>query len=160
MVRSTAHGPARSASASVSSSTVSSASASASPMAAMTSSACPGVKRTPSGWAGTEDGRADSAPVHIGRSAAGSRWTVPRGPNVLTRVRPLPERVLHTGAGRPGDPPPDGQLGRAEHLGVRPAEQAGHAVRAEVGGRFGQRVPGHPPGGDAAPGQSGRVAVM
>ena len=67
----------------------------------------------------------------------------------------LPERVLHTGAGRPGDPPPDGELGRAEHLGVRPAEQARHGGRPEIGGRFGQRVPGHPPGGDAAPGKGG-----
>jgi Bacterial protein of unknown function (DUF885) len=45
------------------------------------------VKRTPSGCRGTDDGRADRAPVHIGRSAVASRWTVPRGPNVLTRVR-------------------------------------------------------------------------
>ena len=87
IVRSPAHGPVRSTIASVSSSTVSSASASASPMAAMTSSACSGVKRTGSGCIGTDDGRADSAPVHIGRSAVGSRCTVPRGPNVLTRVR-------------------------------------------------------------------------
>src|SRR4029453_13655332 len=36
---------------------------------------------------GTDDGRAESAPVHIGRSAVDSRCTVPRGPNVLTRVR-------------------------------------------------------------------------
>jgi hypothetical protein len=87
IVRSTAHGPARSAIASVSSSTVSSVSASAPPMAARTSSACSEGKRTPSGCVGTDDGRADSAPVHIGRSAVGSRWMVPRGPNVLTRVR-------------------------------------------------------------------------
>ena len=56
-------------------------------MAATTSSAWSALKRTGSGLAGTDDGRADSAPVHIGRSAAGSRCTVPRGPNVLTRVR-------------------------------------------------------------------------
>ena len=87
IVRSTAHGPARSVIASVSSSTVSSVSASASPMAALTSSAWPGMKRTPSGCAGTDGGRADSAPAHIGGSAAGSWWMVPRGPNVLTRVR-------------------------------------------------------------------------
>jgi hypothetical protein len=56
-------------------------------MAAMTSSAWSALKRTGSGWAGTDDGRADSAPVQIGRSAADSRCTVPRGPNILTRVR-------------------------------------------------------------------------
>jgi hypothetical protein len=46
-----------------------------------------GVKRTGSGCIGTDEGSADSAPVHIGRSAVDSRCTVPRGPNVLTRVR-------------------------------------------------------------------------
>jgi hypothetical protein len=58
--------------------------ASAAPMAAMTSSACSGVKRTPSGCMGTEDGRAGSAPVHIGRPAVGSGWMVPRGPGFPT----------------------------------------------------------------------------
>ena len=56
-------------------------------MAVMTSSACSGVKRTGSGCIGTDDGSADNAPVHIGRSAVDSRCMVPRGPNVLTRVR-------------------------------------------------------------------------
>ena len=46
-----------------------------------------GVNRTGSGCRGTDDGSAERAPVHIGRSAAASRCTVPRGPNVLTRVR-------------------------------------------------------------------------
>ena len=36
---------------------------------------------------GAAGGRADSAPVHIGRSAVARRWTVPRGPNVFTSVR-------------------------------------------------------------------------
>jgi hypothetical protein len=56
--------------------------ASAAPLAAMTSSACSGVKRAPSGCIGTEDGRAGSAPVHIGRPAVGSGWMVPRGPGL------------------------------------------------------------------------------
>ena len=87
IVRSPAHEPVRSTIASVSSSTVSSASSIASPIAAMTSSVCSTVKLTGSGCVGTDDGTADSAPVHIGRSAVDSRCTVPRGPNVLTRVR-------------------------------------------------------------------------
>jgi len=68
----------------------------------------------------------------------------------------LPERALHTGAGRPGDAPPDGEFGGAEHLRVRAAEQGGDGGRVEFRGRFGQRVPRHPPGRDAAPGQGGR----
>jgi len=36
----------------------------------------------PSGCIGTEDGRAGSAPVHIGRPAVGSGWMVPRGPGL------------------------------------------------------------------------------
>ena len=56
-------------------------------MAAMISSAWPAVKRTASGCVGTDDGSAESAPVHIGRSAVASRCTVPRGPKVLTSVR-------------------------------------------------------------------------
>jgi len=66
----------------------------------------------------------------------------------------LPERVLHTGAGCPRDTPRDGKLSRAEHLGMRAAEPGGDAGRVEICGRFGQRVPVHPPGGDAGPGQS------
>ena len=156
IVRSPAHGPVRSTIASVSSSMVSSASASASPIAAMTSSACSGVKRTGSGCIGTDDGRADSAPVHIGRSAVDSRCTVPRGPNVLTRVRSSQSGALHVGAGRPGDAPPDRELGGAEDLGVRSAQHGGDVGRAKVRSRFGQRVAGHPPGRDVAPGQRGR----
>ena len=127
MVRSTAHGPARSAIASVSSSTVSSVSASASPMAAMTSSACPGVKRTPSGWVGTGDGRTGSARS----TSAGRRWQQADGAARTERLDQgalAPQRALHVGAGRPGDPPPDGQFGRAEDLGVGPAQQAGTAA--------------------------------
>ena len=48
------------------------------------------------------------------------------------------------------------ELGGAEHLGVRAAQHADDAGRAQVRGRFGQRVAGHPPGRDAAPGQDGR----
>ena len=75
------------------------------------------------------------------------------------------ERIIHDhgirtvitlrDANYPGDPPPDAELGRAEDLGVRPAEQARHGGRIEIRSRFGQRVPGHPPGGDAAPGEGG-----
>jgi hypothetical protein len=36
----------------------------------------------PSGYVGTEDGGAGSAPVHIGRPAVGSGWMVPRGPGL------------------------------------------------------------------------------
>jgi S-adenosyl methyltransferase len=64
--------------------------------------------------------------------------------------------TVSVGAGRSGDTPADRELGGAEHLGVHAAQQAGHAGRAQAGGRFGQRVPGHPPGGDATPGQAGR----
>ncbi len=87
MLSSTAHGPTRSRSASVSSSIVSSASASAAPIPAMTASVSSGVNRIGAGNPGADDGSADRAPVHIGRSAVASRWTVPRGPNVFTSVR-------------------------------------------------------------------------
>ena len=37
----------------------------------------------------------------------------------------LPEGTLHVGAGRPGDSPPDGELGGADDLGMRTAHHAG-----------------------------------
>ena len=125
IVRSTAHGPARSAIASVSSSTVSSVSASASPMAAMTSSACPGVKRTPSGCVRhrRRQGRQRARPhrqVGGGQQVDGAARAERLDQGAL-----LPERAPHVGAGRPGDAPPDRQLGGAEHLGVRAAQHAG-----------------------------------
>jgi hypothetical protein len=64
---------------------VSSASSSASAIAATTSSAWPGV-RPAFCWVPGVTGSADTAPVHSGRSLAGSRCTVPRGPNVFTRL--------------------------------------------------------------------------
>src|SRR5918996_5111934 len=88
MTGSPAQPPARSTTASVSSSTVNSVSASASAIASTTMSICPGDSRAgPERPLPAEAGRADRAPVHIGRSRVGSRWTVPRGPNVLTRLR-------------------------------------------------------------------------
>jgi hypothetical protein len=118
MVRSTAHGPQRSPIASVSSSTVSpsaarpstagSSPASASLIAAMTSAACPSVNRTPSGCCGADEGSADSAPVHIGRSTAGSRCTVPLGPNVLTSVRSSHSAPHSSPAAPAGSSPADG----------------------------------------------------
>ena len=75
-------------------------------MAARTS-ACSALKRTGSGWAGTDDGRADSAaPVHIGRSAAGMMHGAPRTER-LDQGAVLPQGALDVGAGRPGDAPPD-----------------------------------------------------
>src|SRR5262249_40432693 len=117
-----------------------------------------GVNVTGGGCGGTDGGRADSAPVHIGRSAVGSRWTVPRGPNVLTRVRssqsarctslrvaPAMRRPIENSAAL-------STWACAPHS--TPAMPAG--PRAEARGRLGQRRAGHPPGRDAAPGQGGR----
>jgi hypothetical protein len=64
--------------AALSSSMVSSAPARASSIAAMTCPVCSGVIRTCSGNVLGAGGSADSAAVHIGRSRAGSRCTVPR----------------------------------------------------------------------------------
>jgi hypothetical protein len=69
----------------------------------------------------------------------------------------LPEGTLDVSAGRPGDAPPDRELGGAEDLGVGAAQHPGDVGRAQVRSRFGQRVAGHPPGRDAAPAQRGRV---
>lgn len=68
----------------------------------------------------------------------------------------LPKRALHVGPGGPGDAPSDGELRGAEHLGVRAAQHPGDVGWAQAGGRLGQGVPGHPPGGDTLPGQGGR----
>ena len=86
MTGSAAQDPTRSAIAPVSSATVSSAPARASAIAATTSSHCSLVIPASPG-SGSGGGSADSARVHSGRSAAGSRCTVPRGPRVLTHVR-------------------------------------------------------------------------
>ena len=131
IVRSTAHGPTRSRSASVSSSTVSSASASAPPIPAMTSSTSSGVKPTGAGCIGDAWGRADSAPVHIGRSAVARRWTVPRGPNVLTMRAIDPQRALDVGARQAGAPR-DGHLARLQDLGVGAADRPGDVGRVGV----------------------------
>ena len=55
-------------------------------MAPITTSVCSVVIRTPSGK-GLRHGIVANAVIHVARSAAGSRWTVPRGPKVLTSVR-------------------------------------------------------------------------
>ena len=57
-------------------------------MASTTSSAWAAVRNPPLGAAA--GGTAPSAPVHRERSSAGSRCTVPRGPNALTRVASSP----------------------------------------------------------------------
>ena len=44
----------------------------------------------------------------------------------LDQAALAPQRAPHIGAGRPGDAPPDRQVGGTEHLGVRPAQQAGY----------------------------------
>ncbi len=93
ITRSPAHGPVRATTSSESSSIVSSAPVSASPTAATTASTWSGVIRASLGKGFGPVGTAERAPVHSGRSAAGSRWTVPRGPNVLTRVRSVHSAV-------------------------------------------------------------------
>ena len=65
---------------------VSSSSSSASPTAATTSSVWAGDSRTSSAN-GLRHGTAPSAPVQLGRSSVGSRWTVPRGPCTRIRLR-------------------------------------------------------------------------
>ena len=126
-------------------------------MAAMTSSACPGVNRTPSGCTGTDGGSADSAPVHIGRSAVGSRWTVPRGPNVLTRVRSSQSARCTSARVAPAMRRPIESSAALSTWACAPHSTPGDPSRAQVRGRLGQRVPGHPPGRDAAPAHAGRL---
>ena len=75
-------------------------------------------------------------------------------PDVAIAV--LPESALHVGTGPPSNAPPDRELGGTEDLGMRPAQHAGDVARAQVRSRFGQRMAGHPPGRDAAPGQRGQ----
>jgi hypothetical protein len=125
---------------------VSSLSASASPMAAMTSLGLLGAEADRLGMGRHRRWQADSAPVHIGRSAVDSRCTVAARTERLDQGAVLPEGVLDVGAGRPGDAPPDRELGGAEDLGVRCAQHAGDLGRAQVRRRFGQRLAGHPPG--------------
>jgi hypothetical protein len=114
-------------------------------MAAMTSSAWPGVNRTPSGCVGTDDGRAVSAPAHTGRSAVASRWMVPRGPNVLTRVRPhdasYPASVHATGEDLEKDSPlralSNAWVVRVPEVAVRGKGSRGCCVRWLIAGLVG-----------------------
>jgi hypothetical protein len=95
MASSPAHDPVRATMASPSSAAVSSPARSASAIATMISSVCPGVRngcRIPA-----RGGIAPRAAVQRGRSSAGSRCTVPRGPYVLTRLRSS-QRLRRTSA--------------------------------------------------------------
>jgi hypothetical protein len=86
-----------------------------------------------------------------GQQVDGAAWT-----ERLDQGAVLPERALDVGAGRPGDAPPDRQLGGAEDLRVGSAQHAGDLGRAQVRRRSGQGLAGHPPGRDTAPGQRGQ----
>ena len=126
-------------------------------MAAITSSASSALNRDGSGWCGTASGNAENAPVHIGRSAVASRWTVPRGPNVLTsdrsshsarwtslRVAPAIRRPM-AGARRPRAP-----------ARARRTRQARDTRRVEVRRRFGQRLAFEPARDHHSPRQPNR----
>ncbi|CAM5321864.1 hypothetical protein SVIOM342S_08105 [Streptomyces violaceorubidus] len=84
MTRSPAQGPVRATTSSPSSSTVRKAPSSASAIAATTCPACSSVRWAPVAEAAVRAGIAGRAAHHIGRSRAGSRCTVPRGPCAFT----------------------------------------------------------------------------
>ena len=117
----------------------------------------PGVNRTGSGCIGADEGSADSAPVHIGRSAVGSRCTVPRGPNVLTSVRSSHSARCMSARVAPAMRRPIESSAALRTWACAPHSAPCEVRRPHIGGRLGQRVAGHPPGRHAEQVSSGRA---
>lgn len=83
-----------------------------------------GVKRIPSGCVGGDD-TADSAPVRIGSTAAGSRWDSAARAERRDQGSVLPQRALHVGAGRAGEEAADRELGGGEQMSAHGGDRPG-----------------------------------
>ena len=115
-----------------------------------------GVNRTGSGWVGTDGGSAERAPTHIGRSTAATRCTVPRGPNVLIRVRSSHRARRMSSRVAPAIRRPMESSAALDHLGVSTADDGRDMVRGNAGRGSDEQVPLHPPCRHAGPGEVDR----